>query len=529
MSTVDAGAVVAVTVFRDRALVMRRLTTDLQAGENIVRFSGLGSGIFEESIRPRFTAGAVTLSAVTLEHKLLWQYRSEEHQRVWLAARNLVMQHAEILDNKVVFGLENRIISELREYLQLSLNSILLEQEISITKLKEALLFLEQRNVQNTGKLIALDQDYVQLDRDMALIQEQLSAISRLDQREENSIAVTLESTEQTSIDLEVSYLIPGASWRPEYDCVLDQVAATLVVKYCGAIQQTTGEAWENAAISLSTAAPELSPQIPEVYPLSVSSVYQKRSRNIVVEGQAVQDLGESIPEAAMDSEDWDAGSGQTVLADEPSQATVAAVFPVLAGANIASDGLWHRVVIFEQSFVPQTTYECVPELLEYVYVKAAFTNNSGFPLLAGVNNLYRNGSYVGQSMLDYAAAGEKVQLSFGIDDDIRVKRNVLADYHEPSQNVLAKNQFHKYFEFVLSNFKSVELVLVLKEAVYVSDLKELEIVMHEDTTPGYTMDKAGIISWICTVPPASTCAQACVLRYRIESPRNFDLSTMMR
>jgi hypothetical protein len=44
--------------------------------------------------------------------------------------------------------------------------------------------------------------------------------------------------------------------------------------------------------------------------------------------------------------------------------------------------------------------------------VKASFVNDSGLPFLAGENQVYRNGSYMGRSRLDYAAVGETLNLS---------------------------------------------------------------------------------------------------------------------
>jgi len=69
------------------------------------------------------------------------------------------------------------------------------------------------------------------------------------------------------SVNLLLTYLVNSASWEPTYDIRAsmepsDKAAAgspgTMNVTYYGVVKQSTGEDWENASVSLSTAAPAM-------------------------------------------------------------------------------------------------------------------------------------------------------------------------------------------------------------------------------------------------------------------------------
>ncbi|MCX7023009.1 MAG: mucoidy inhibitor MuiA family protein [Spirochaetes bacterium] len=527
--------VVSVTVFADRALVTRSRRAELVPGENRVCFTELGTGIVEESIKAGIRSEGVTLAAAGLERETLWFYRENEHKAVWEEARSAVASLAELLDAKAVFSLESSLVAELADYLRQSLNAILLERDSSVARLREALAFVEGRERTTTGKLLELNRKYSEGEKALVRLREALRKIDNLDRKERCSIVLTIEAAAALEIDVEVSYIVPNASWRPVYDSFLDTETGKLGFKYFGAVRQATGEAWEDAAILLSTAAVQLSPEIPLVYPVYLSSTAQKRTKTIVVEGKDIQDLDASLPSEPEAVEPGALG-GESDAGEEPvsggegaaRKESVSTVFTVGEKATIPSDGSWHKVVILEREFPAETAYETVPELMEFVYLKASFANSTGLPFLAGSNSLYRNGSYVGRSPLAYAAPGERVNLSFGIDDDLRIRRIVLEDLYRPALGLIGKNSYGRTVKFALSNFKGREAKVLVREAVYLSELKEVSVRIDESSSPGWERDKEGIVSWTVAVKPDPVVPETRVLRYLVESGKSFDLGAVV-
>ena len=65
---------------------------------------------------------------------------------------------------------------------------------------------------------------------------------------------------------LQLSYLVSGARWYPSYDIQLDPASGKVQVAFAGLVSQETGEDWEHAAVTLSTAVPATTAAYPKVY-----------------------------------------------------------------------------------------------------------------------------------------------------------------------------------------------------------------------------------------------------------------------
>ncbi len=70
---------------------------------------------------------------------------------------------------------------------------------------------------------------------------------------------VILASNTEGEAELQLSYIVPNASWFPVYDLRVDYGEATATLTTYGIIQQKTGEDWGDVLLSLSTASPTFS------------------------------------------------------------------------------------------------------------------------------------------------------------------------------------------------------------------------------------------------------------------------------
>jgi uncharacterized protein (TIGR02231 family) len=85
-----------------------------------------------------------------------------------------------------------------------------------------------------------------------------------------------------------LSYVVPGATWQPEYDldfaprghAKVGPGTARLTVG--AVIRQATGEDWRGARLSLSTARPKLGTEAPRPAPLLVDGYEQQRDKVMV-------------------------------------------------------------------------------------------------------------------------------------------------------------------------------------------------------------------------------------------------------
>src|SRR6202041_3471156 len=78
-------------------------------------------------------------------------------------------------------------------------------------------------------------------------------------------VAVDVEARAATEAEIDLTYHVSGASWRPLYDLMLD--GERLNVSYLAEITQQTGEDWPEVALVLSTTRPGQSQTLPELSP----------------------------------------------------------------------------------------------------------------------------------------------------------------------------------------------------------------------------------------------------------------------
>ncbi|CAM9464964.1 unnamed protein product [Scytosiphon promiscuus] len=77
--------------------------------------------------------------------------------------------------------------------------------------------------------------------------------------RMEGRVLVTIDVDAPLSpIELEVSYMTPGATWSPSYDLKVDTETDSVTCTYYGRVSQNTTEDWKGVALKLSTVEPSV-------------------------------------------------------------------------------------------------------------------------------------------------------------------------------------------------------------------------------------------------------------------------------
>jgi uncharacterized protein (TIGR02231 family) len=526
-----------VSVYSNRAIVTRTRTVRCTPGENRIYFSNLGTNIDEQSIKASVDARGAHIVSTSIEKNYLFFFREDEDEKTYGRILEVLTRLCEYADDKSVFALENRIISDLREYIKNLLNPLILAQENSIPKFKEALDFCESIIAKNTAGILSVASEAGKLAIEYGILKEKLAAIRSLDSREQTNILIIVNVDTELETGIDAGYTIAGASWKTSYDTKADTDAKTVELSCYGEIVQSTGESWEKAKVVLSTSDASSDVAIPKIYPVYLGGYPEKRKKDVMVEETAIKHLADdAIAGASLDADeesepDFGAG-GETIPGIEEGRVTsekkgVSYSFTLAGLLDIPSDGKSHKGLITKVASPAEIYYETVPQLREYVYLKANVKNTLTLPLLPGNVFVFRNGSYMGKSVLGYVAPGEQFPLSFGIDDDLRVKRIVYKDLSIPARGLSARNAREWEFGYILYNYRKKPERVKLKEAIYVSSIKEIEVEILSDTTEGYSIDDNGIVSWDIDLPNDPFNHRYFVLRYTLSAPRDFDIGRL--
>lgn len=531
-----AAKVHTVTVYGDRAEVVRHLTATIEAGDHTLTFENL--------------PGATDLSSVRVDGKGAFTLIDIRGERI---------QTKEVADERVL-----KLTKEL-EALRAQLNDLTLADN-RITQRKAALekvfgrltsVGKESANAEmdpskwaaylqyHVDTLAKLDQEILangvsrnSLTLDLDRVQRELNELNAQRFKFRNVARVRIEAKQAGPIELDLAYVVRGPSWNPLYDIRADTKAKTVQVNYHAEVRQSTGEDWKGVALKLSTAQPNLGGREPQMSPWFIHRFVP----------QPVVASGGFVLDAASKFERSDRGSSvrnkpQALSASAPAPAPVAAAmafdyasvhtggtaatFSIPRAYDVPSDNKPAKVAIASESFPSEFRHTCVPKLSPHVYLKAKAINKSDFPFIAGPTAVFLDGAFVANANLDLVAPGQEFWTYLGADQSVKVDLKDLGKVEEFSGifgKKTARTVVSKVFK--VTNGKATDVQLSIRDQVPSSNHEEIKVVYeepkYEKDTDGFKVDQSKFVEWNLTLKPSTK--QDVPFRFAIERPDGFPM-----
>ncbi len=357
------------------------------------------------------------------------------------------------------------------------------------------------------------------LAQEIDLAQRRLDKV-RTGRRETLTARVNLETEAPAEVRLELTYQLPGASWRPLYDARLDTESGATRLIQIGEVRQGTGEDWSNVRLTLSTARPSVSARLPELDSWFIDFAYpgryddkRERNRNEAELSVLRDTLSRSFeaPKAPLD-EAMVVTGGASLPAETQTARVVAgefaATYRIPVAANVPSDNEPHRFVVSEQAFEAQLAVHTVPKVAPRAYLTAAFAYDGVTPILPGPVSVFRDGVFVGNSSLDMLRPGEEVTLSFGVDDQVRVDYR-LETGQRSSEGLFDKNlRLERRYLIEVTNHHARAIEIAVLDQLPVARDKAIEVVLLRGSTSASERDvdtRKGVLAWRYSYEPGET------------------------
>ncbi len=143
--------------------------------------------------------------------------------------------------------------------------------------------------------------------------------------------------------------------------------------------------------------------------------------------------------------------------------------------AEIPSDGRIHRLPVAEAEAAPSLRWRTAPRELAEVFREAVLTNPFPSPLLAGPVDVYAEGSLVTVTQIRHVDRGGKISVGMGVDDRVRVARNVRVE--EESAGLLGGSIAVRHTVTIdLTSALGREATVEVVDRIPVTDDKVIEI-----------------------------------------------------
>lgn len=498
MSELEISArVVRVTVYEDRADVVREAEVELPAGAHTLVVRGVSPVVSDEHVVARLEArdgGALTgvhVNDARVERRIDTGAPTPTDAAARRAARHAELEHLddELAGARRLFERHGQAMAEAELSAQRFAEAAARAAgrgEPAVAAARAALAAARTRMEQVVQARHAARSQLVELERRRAraAADERPAAV-------EPQVAASLRIAVGGSggpVKLVVSTLVPCAAWRPTHEARLQEGAQGKSVRFetYASVWNQTGEPWENVAITFSTARPSAGAELPPLHAdrLSLRMKTLEERRTIVVEHR-----DERLPESAT--------KGAAPGVDDGGQPRVFSA----SGVSVHSDGRPHRVLLGGFEAPCATERVAFPELAPQVFLRASMKNMGGAPLLAGPVTLVVDGAYTGTGDLLYVGPGESFDLSFGSDDRfvVRTKKRRAED-----KKLIGSNVMHFVREATLSQTGPTAERVVVHLRVPVSELKQLKVLLspQHGTEPDLRPDEHGVLRVPVTLEP---------------------------
>lgn len=444
-----------VTVFEDRAELLRTARIELPAGRSTVRAAGLTALLSDAHITARFADPApdAHIEDVRVDRVHLPVERPSRPDD--LAADLHAAERALAQAERAVSRAEQRrdaALTLIQRYARQAAQSLWTATGApgwreGLTRLEAALEEAEQAVVAARIERRKAAEEHENRAAQVHADAQQVTVLTA-------QLSVHVFAQQACSVELCVTSLVPCALWRPSHEARL--AGDTLAWESSATVWQKTGEDWTDVELVLSTDRPGSGAQLPDLQADHLQLQAKANRKRVVLRHreQAARRADDSLVPGIFDGGE-------------------ARMFPVDHPVTIPSDGLPHRVATHRFEAPVELGLAARPEVSPQVFWLAQTENRGPAPLLAGPVTLVRDGTYVGVGDLAYVAVGEPFELSYGSDDRFRLTARRTREIEERR---LARDRTHFVTEVDLAYAGAEPAAADVWLRVPVSEIKQLQV-----------------------------------------------------
>lgn len=510
---IEADAkITAVTVYhRDRALVTRSVKLNLKPGSYDVVFSHLPEAVMDDSLRSS-GKGTATVRLLGLKTKRVFMEKTPQDKvrRMEEKLQDLKDSDGALIDKIEAIKLQQKFLQSIEVYSADRISKEIVTKEPQIEEWKGMLEFLGEGLKGAAAERRELGIARRGLKDKIRVIEKELNQIRAGHRHEEKSVAVAIEVREAGTLNLDLFYVVPGASWIPIYDARAFKKTKEVELTYYGQVRQKTGEDWEGVRLTLSTARPAVGARMPEIRPWHLRPL--EVMREVPWEG---------ITKSGRAREEMKAEKKADIVTALPVEVGTSVNFEIRRKESIPADNQPHKTTISREILPANFEYVTTPKLFPYAYLKAFLANEADYPFLAGRVKVFMGENFVGTSRLDTIASGEKFDLDLGIDEGIKVKREEIKE--KAGTSFLGRKVQKRYaYRLEIENYKKgIEKITVIDQIPVSKDEKIKVNLVNLSEKPAEETEQ-GILKWKFELKPGQK--KVIEFEFLVEYPKDMQV-----
>lgn len=418
--------VTAATLYPEGGLITRSVPFEIAAGSHDLILPDLPQGIEPENLR--IAVDGATLGAFTLRSDFVPPTDLEKSDAMIAAEDVIEAIEDDIQDAKDRAG-DVRLIADSAKARIAFLEAIHESEDLAsagvdtlrdlVAMVGEETLSARQMASAARREIRDIDDKISDLQDDLADAQQALDALVP-ENKENQQLTVSVSAAHATTGELTITYLDTyNTAWRPQYDMHLTRGDdPTMLVKRSAFIGQSTGENWQDVAITLSTVAPNNRTEPRDPYVRRYFIQEQVEVRPTVSSRSDLSVLAAPVVEME-----------PVVIYEDTARANFdgpAVTYTFATPLSLASAADVVRISMDEITLDADIRARAVPSNDQTAFMMAHFTNTSGERILPSDASFYVDGAFVGINGINNIAAGQDAELSFGPIEGLRLTHTIL-------------------------------------------------------------------------------------------------------
>ncbi len=518
-----------VTVYASSAFVTRSATVAMKSGDSRVVFAGIVPEIDENSLRVKGKGSAeVRLLGAQLMREYTADVPAEKVRQLTDEIQALEDQDAKLENEKLVLDNEKQYLDSIRLFSEKKVPEDLVTKMPSTQDLEAVRVYLNAKVKENFDGRQAIDIAIRENQKKLDALRRELQQIAGPAQKVKRSIVVDVEVVKEGDLDLEIFYRVNGASWSALYDARASFEKSRVELVSYGTVRQNTGEDWEDVDMVLSTAQVTGNGNMPEAnswfirpYQLPVPAPMRMKAK-AMSGGLGRGGLAES---AVMVADTMMAAASAQEAENVYAQAETSGVsvaYKLPRKVTVKSDGQEHKLPISAQTLAANFEYSAYPRAAAIAYLRSRVTTAQDLQLLGGRVNVFVEGDFVGTSGIASIAPGQEFDLYMGMDENLKVKRELL---EKKKDDVLiagisspTMKETYRY-KLTVENYKTAASRVNLFEAIPVSEDERIKVKVSQTSVEPKEKewkDRKGIWRWELQLQPKAKqeIYYTCVVEY---------------
>lgn len=540
----------AVKLYLTAGQMTHKQSIKLVKGRNKLRFTGISAYADPKSIQFK-GSGNYRLVSVSTEMDFLAAEQFNPQISVLKDSLEIYQDKLQFVrDEMDAYNAEKAVMNTNRD---LGGNT----SSLTVAQIKEAGEYYRKRTLEINREMTKLRKEDQQLTYEIQALRAQLVELNYNENQRSNQVVVLLDVDQAMEIQSELLYLVSDCGWAATYDLSAQDVSGKINLKYKAQVYNNTGNDWENIALTLSTANPQLSASHPVMSPWYLtenyaSAMYNENKKMYYAPVQSQTEYRQGVvdnlnwandrvydnyfesgsidqgfqKEGYFDNSQVDLSLQRNVAAQSVQMRTIdiselTTEFVIANLFSCPSDMKPYMVDVKEVDLNATFSHISVPKLDLSAFLMANITGWQELDLIPGPTNVYFGGVYVGVSNIDTRDVSDTLSLSFGRDDQVTVMRKLKKEFSSKREMGNFKRDSYMY-EVAIRNNRNVPINIMVYDQIPISQSSQITVTTDQ-LSDGAKSEETGEVTWRLNIPVGTTVSKE--IGYTVKYPKTMVVS----